>query len=268
MRFAYTLPDPAGYADWSEFEGDVIAARECGYDAIELQITDPTTFDRGRVLPVLKQQGMPFCAFQSGGSYATRGNCLSTADASVRARTMELLLRFVDLAAETEAVMVVGSLQGRLQNEPNRAVGTARIVEALHEVGEYATKQRATIAFEPVNQLEVGFHNTIAEVEALVRRFNLPGFRMMVDSFHMNIEERDLLDPLASCADLLRHVHLVETNRNVLGAGHCPTHAFVNELHRLGYRGIYSLGVYTTPYSRRDCIRRCSSELPRGISRT
>ena len=262
MRYAYTLPDPAGYAEWSEFEGDVAAIRECGYDAVELQITDPAAFDHARVPAVLARHGLPFCAFQTGGSYATRGNCLSTPDAAVRARTRNLLLRFVDLAARTGAVMVMGSLQGRLRDEPDRAAGTARIVEALQEIGDYATRQGATVALEPVNQLEVGFHNTIAEVEALVRRLDLPGFRMMVDSFHMNIEERGFLEPLARCADLLRHVHLVETNRDVLGAGHCPTAAFVAELRRLGYQGLCSLGVYTTSHPRRECMRLCRAELP------
>ena len=54
-----------------------------------------------------------------------------------------------------------------------------------------------TLAFEPVNHGEVGFHNTIAEVADLVRSLNLPGRAMMVDTFHMNIEEQDLLAPLA-----------------------------------------------------------------------
>ena len=137
------------------------------------------------------------CAFQTGSTYYSRGNCLCTADETVRRRTIELLKSFVDLASRWNAVIVFGSLQGRLSDEPDRQAGEARIREAIREVGQYAVEQRATIAFEPVNHGEVGFHNTIAEAAGLVRSLNLPGVRMMIDTFHMNIEERDMLAPLA-----------------------------------------------------------------------
>ena len=87
-----------------------------------------------------------------------------------------------------------------------------------------------TLAFEPVQHGEVGFHNTIAEVAELVRGLNLPGLRMMVDTFHMNIEEKDMLAPLAGIRDILAHVHLSETNRDVLGTGHWPTAAFLGRV--------------------------------------
>jgi sugar phosphate isomerase/epimerase len=257
MRFSYVLPDPAAYRDGTEFEGDVACIRQAGYDAVELQIADPAQFDEPRVRAVLDRAGLPMCAFQTGGTYATRGNCLSTGDAAVRNRTLALLRSFVDLADRWKSVMVFGSLQGRLRDEPLRDVAEARIRDALREVGAYATARRVTIAFEPVNQLEIGFHNTIAAAAQLVRGLNLPGVRLIVDSFHMNIEERDMLVPLAGVADLLAHVHLSETNRDVLGTGHGDTGAFLGELRRLGYAGYCSVGVYNTHRSRRDCIVEC-----------
>ncbi|MEI6083162.1 MAG: tetratricopeptide repeat protein [Verrucomicrobiota bacterium] len=94
------------------------------------------------------------CAFQTGASYATRGNCLATANDAVRERTEKLLLSFVELAARWNAVIVFGSLQGRLKDEPDRVVGEARITRAMHTIGEQATARGVTITFEPVNHLE------------------------------------------------------------------------------------------------------------------
>jgi D-psicose/D-tagatose/L-ribulose 3-epimerase len=263
MRFSYVLPDPASYRDWTEFEGDVACVQQSGYDAVELQIADPAQFDEPRVRAVLDRIGLPMCAFQTGSSYATRGNCLSTADAAVRDRTLALLRSFVDLADRWKSVIVFGSLQGRLKDEPRRDLAEARIVDALRDVGAYATACRVTVAFEPVNQLEVGFHNTIAAGAALVRGLNLPGVRLMVDTFHMNIEEQDMLAPLAGVADILVHVHLSETNRDVLGAGHWGTRAFLAELRRLGYAGYCSVGVYNSERSRRDSIAECRRAIQR-----
>ena len=263
MRFSYVLPDPASYRDWSDFDGDLACMKEAGYDAVELQIADPALFDEDRVRRSLQRAGYAMCAFQSGSTYSSRGNCLSTADETVRRRTIALLKSFVDLASRWNAVIVFGSLQGRLSDEPNREAGTARIREAIREAGEYAVEKRVTIAFEPVNHIEIGFHNTIAEAAALVRSLNLPGVRLMIDAFHMNIEEKDMLAPLPAIRDILAHVHLSETNRDVLGTGHWPSTAFLAKLDGMGYRGYCSVGVYQTQRPRRECIRQCMDELRR-----
>ena len=263
MRFAYVLPGPGSYERWSEFDADLARMKEAGYQAVELQVADPAQFDADRAARSLERLGLPLCAVQTGGTYATRGNCLCTADEAVRRRTIALLRTFVDFAASWKPVLVLGSLQGARKDEPDRPTGERRIREALREVGRRATDRGVTIAFEPVTHEEVGFHNTIAEVEHVVREADLPGLRMMVDTFHMNIEERDMLAPLAGVADILAHVHLSETNRDVLGEGHWPTAAFLAELERIGYRGCCSVGVYNTRRPRRECISRCMEFLRR-----
>jgi D-psicose/D-tagatose/L-ribulose 3-epimerase len=158
---------------------------------------------------------------------------------------------------------VFGSLQGRLRDEPNRQAGEARIRQAIREVGEYAVERRATIAFEPVNHGEVGFHNTIAEVAELVQSLNLPSVRLMIDTFHVNIEERDVLAPLGAIRDILAHVHLSETNRDVLGTGHWPTAGFFARLAEISFAGHCSVGVYNSRSPRRECIGQCMAELRR-----
>ena len=91
MRFSYVLPDPVSYRDWAEFEGDLACVKQAGYDAVELQIADPAAFDEARVRQGLEAAGLPLCAFQTGASYATRGNCLCSPDVAVRQRTISLL---------------------------------------------------------------------------------------------------------------------------------------------------------------------------------
>ena len=257
MRLSYVLPEPAAYADWSEFEGDLACMKEAGYDAVELQIADPSDFDEKRVRRSLDACVYAMCAFQTGSTYYSRHNCLCRVENSVRRRTVELLKAFVELASRWNSIVVFGSLQGRLSDEPNRSAGALRIRDMIGEVGGYASELGVTLAFEPVQHGEVGFHNTIAEVSELVRSLNLPGLRMMVDTFHMNIEERDLLEPLAAVSDILAHVHLSETNRDVLGAGRWPTAAFLARLEQIGYGGYCSVGVYNTRLDRRTCIQRC-----------
>ena len=261
MKFSYVLPDPDSYRAWSEFDADLACMKAAGYDAVELQIVDPAIFDEERVRRSLQRVDYTMCAFQTGSTYYSRGNCLCTADPAIRRRTIELLKSFVDLASRWKATIVFGSLQGRLSDEPDREVGAARIREAVREVGEHAVGKQVTIAFEPVNHSEVGFHHTIAEVAGLVRALDLPSVRMMIDTYHMNIEEQDMLAPLAAIRGMLAHVHLSETNRDVLGQGHWPTAAFLEALAGIGYGGYCSIGVYNTRRPRRECIVECMARL-------
>jgi 5-keto-L-gluconate epimerase len=261
MKLSYVLPDPSTYSNWGDFDADLDCMRAAGYDAVELQIADPAMFDEDRVRRSLQRVDYAMCAFQTGSTYATRGNCFCTADETVRRRTIELMKSFVDLASRWNAIIVSGTLQGRLRDEPNRQAGGARVRAALQELAEYAVAKRAVIAFEPVNHGEVGFHNTIAEAAEFVRSVNLPSLRLMIDTFHINIEEKDVTAPLDGIRDILAHVHLSETNRDVLGTGHWPTAAFFARLAEIDYAGHCSIGVYNTRRPRRECILQCMAQL-------
>jgi sugar phosphate isomerase/epimerase len=261
VPFSYVLPNPAGYGRWDDFLSDLACVKQAGYDAGELQIPDPTEFDEVRVFRALEAVDLPLCALQTGGTYASRGNCLCTADETVRRRTIALLKSFVELAVRSGSLLVLGLLQGRLCDEPDRAVGAARVRNAVREVGELASQRGVTLAFEPLQHAESGFHNTIGEVAQVIRELNLPGVRILVDTFQMNIEERDMLAPLPPIRDLLAHVHLCETNRNVLGTAHWPTVSFLRQLQAIGYRGYCSIGIYNTTFPRQECITRSMAVL-------
>jgi 5-keto-L-gluconate epimerase len=257
MKYSYVLPDPGSYTSWVEFDADLACMKQSGYDAVELQIPDPAELDEPQLRKSLDKVRFSLCAFQTGSTYTTRGNCLAKSDPAIRQRTIDLLKSFVDLASRFNSVIVFGSLQGRACDEPDLAAGRKRIVETMTVIGEYATRKNVTLAFEPVNHLEVAHHHTIDSVARLVRSINQPGLKMMIDSFHMNIEEKDILAPLPAIKDIIAHVHLSETNRDILGRGHWNTAAFLNELQKIDYTGYCSIGVYNTNSSRKECIQQC-----------
>jgi D-psicose/D-tagatose/L-ribulose 3-epimerase len=265
MHFSYVLPDPASYSDWRRFDDDLAAMRCAGYEAVELQIADPMRFDDVRVRHSLDAVGYRLCAIQTGGTYATLGNCLATSNDSIRHPTTDLFRRFIDLAAPWPAVLVFGLLQGRLADEPDRAAGRRRIEEALADLGRYAEKLGVTIAVEPVCPALAGFFNTVDDVAALVRRLDLPNVRLMIDSQQMSLAEPLLPVPLGPIRDILTHVHLSETNHDILGTGHWDTGGFLRDLTQIGYNGLCSIGVYRTQSSRAEAMSRCMDVIRRQI---
>jgi D-psicose/D-tagatose/L-ribulose 3-epimerase len=101
-----------------------------------------------------------------------------------------------------------------------------------------------TVVFEPVNHLQVGFNHTVAEVMNMVQRVNSPALRPMVDTIHMNIEERSVTEPIHRVGKNLAHVHLCETNGAMLGTGHLDVPAVVSALTEIRYQGYVSVKIY------------------------
>ena len=135
-------------------------------------------------------------------------------------------------------------LQGFRSDEPDEDVANARIADGLRAVARAATAKGVDMVVEPVNHLQVGFHNSVAEVRALCARVGSPALRPMVDTIHMNIEDPSLTQPIVDCGADLRHVHLCESNGALFGTGHIDFAAVLDTLEQIDYDGFASIKVY------------------------
>ena len=149
MELSYVLPDPGSYRDWGEFDGDLACMKRAGYDAVELQIADPAEFDEPRVRRSLAAAGYAMCAFQTGSTYSSRGNCLCTADGRCGGgpSTCSVVRRS---GGPVEVADRLRLAPGAAQRRAGPRRRQRRIREAVREVGRYATEQGVTLAFEPV----------------------------------------------------------------------------------------------------------------------
>ena len=93
--------------------------------------------------------------------------------------------------------------------------------EGLREAAEGARKCGVTLVAEYLNRFEIYLLNCCADAARMVKDVNHPNFRMMYDTFHANIEEKDITAALAGCADVMIHVHISENDRSTPGKGGC-----------------------------------------------
>jgi len=121
--------------------------------------------------------------------------------------------------------------RGRTQEEWSHAV------EGLREVGRYAEEVGVTVAVECINRFETYFVNTVADLKKLVVEVDQPRIRMMFDTFHANIEEKDTYKALKSCGKYLAHVHISENDRGIPGTGQIPWKEVKKALRELKYKG-------------------------------
>jgi len=216
---------------------------DLGYGGVELQLAHPFGIGLDRLEHLLASHGLVVPSFLTGEAYSD-GLCLSSPYPNIRRATVDRLIGYLPTVKRFNAIMVVGLLQGRLSDEANVDVALARIENGLKYVVEAAEKAQVDVVVEPVNHLQVGFHNSVGEVRALIARIGSPALRPMVDTLHMNIEEGSLTDPIRACGAELRHVHLCESHGGRFGTGRVDFPSVLGTLQRIAFREWCSVKVY------------------------
>ncbi|MCP3993663.1 MAG: sugar phosphate isomerase/epimerase [bacterium] len=246
-------PTPADFAPLlfaGEWEAALDAAVELGYDAIEMSLRDSTDPVVVACNEGLGKHGLRLSAIATGQSFYSDGWSLTTGDPAVRTRLDERMLRMVDMAAPWEAMVVIGGVRGELTGtESERTDQYRRFVESVHRYATYALPLKVSLAVEPINRYETNLVATIDQAMAVVDEVDLPNVGVLADTFHMNIEERDLAGALRSAGDRLLHVQLTDSNRLAAGQGHIDFAALAAELRRINYQGYLSAETLPEPDS-------------------
>jgi len=113
----------------------------------------------------------------------------------------------------------------------------AVLLEGLAELGEHAAREGATLALEPLNRYEDHMVNRLEQAVELVDAVGLASVRVLADTYHMNIEEDDLVRPVYEVGDRLGYVHIGENHRGYLGSGHLDLQGFFHALADIRYTG-------------------------------
>ncbi len=242
MKISMLSYEPIGTV--AELDRRMALVKSLGYAGIELTATHPLGYAIEEVESLVARHGLPVVSLLSGWSYANEGLCLSSPDAGVRERAVERLRGYVRLAGRLRAVLVVGMMQGLRSDEPDGEVANGRIAECLKSVSDDAEREGVSIVLEPVNHFQVGFNHTAAEARAVAERAGSRAVGYMLDTIHMNIEERSLLDTIREHGREIRHFHLCETNGGPFGTDGLDFPAVLATLDRSGYDRIASAKVY------------------------
>lgn len=223
-------------------------AAKWGADGVELLTTNPKELKAEEILALVRQNGLQVAAVASGGMAFALGLTLLNADAAIAAQAKTRLYDLIDFAAALEApVVTIGSFRGRSAWVGGQ--GKAILRDILGEAAGYANKKSIRLALEAINRFEGDFLANTAEVLAFTSQVNQPALGLLLDTFHVNIEEASWTEPfrVAMQAGKLYHVHLGDNNRLPPGAGLIDFPAIVATLHETGYTGYLSAELLCKP---------------------
>ena len=205
-----------------------------GYDGLEIS-GEPQGFDAGQVRSLLDENGLECWG---AVTLMTGGRDLLHEDPYVRLGSVQYVkdcLSFV-AALDGKIVTVVPSTVGKIvpMASPEDEWGWA--VDGLKECQAHAEEVGVRIGLEPLNRFETYFLNRCDQALALADAVG-GNCGVALDTFHMNIEESDLLEAIRAAGDRLVDFHVADNNRMPPGYGALDWDAIARELQGIGYEG-------------------------------
>lgn len=161
-------------------------------------------------------------------------------DAEVRKHARAHLLHCIETASEMGAHLICGPVYAPIGYLPGRRRNSEEwnwAVECFQSLGNTLDGHAMTLAIEPVNRSETFFLNTASEVSDLCDAIGHPRVGATIDTFHANIEEKNLPAAVDTLGPLLKHLHVSENDRGLVGSGHVDFAGIVQVLRRIEYRG-------------------------------
>jgi D-psicose/D-tagatose/L-ribulose 3-epimerase len=217
-----------------------------GYDAVEIPVEYPEKINAKIVSTALKDNGLlPIVCGAFGPS-----RDLTHDDASVHQTCFNYIVQCFDLCNAWDAKFLAGPMysavgKARMVSPEQRQKEWALAVANLHKVCKLAAERQLEIALEPLNRFESDLINTAEDLMRLINDINHPAAKVLLDGFHMNIEERDLERAIVTAGDKLIHVQVSENYRGTPGTGQTAWSSFSKGLQRINYQGVVSIESFT-----------------------
>jgi D-psicose/D-tagatose/L-ribulose 3-epimerase len=215
-----------------------------GFDSVEVPIfetSDAKPYER--LGKKLKELGLGATAVTVMGPEA---NPISP-DPTIRKAAVAYLDRVLELGSLFGCEVLAGpthSAIGVFSGEGPTADEFSRGVETLRLAAEKAETYKIKIAVEYLNRFENYFLTTAADTARFVRAVDHPSLKMMYDSFHSHIEEKDQRAAIASCAAETIHFHVSENDRGIPGTGQVDWEGYWAGVKASGFDGYATIEAF------------------------
>jgi sugar phosphate isomerase/epimerase len=222
------------------FAENVAKIAAWGYEGVELAVRDPSLMNAAEVERIVSANGLTAPAIGTGQAWNEERISFTSNEPMVRRQAIERVKQHVPLAAHLGALIVIGLIRGMTPAGQEHEQSLQFFLEGMEECSSSAAAEGVRIAIEPLNRYETDLLNTAEEGVEFIHRVGARNLGLVLDTFHMNIEEVDINMSIRANAQHLFHFHVADSDRWYPGAGHIDFPSILNTLHESGYRGFVS----------------------------
>jgi D-psicose/D-tagatose/L-ribulose 3-epimerase len=221
--------------------------KKMGFDLIEFGIESTSDLDYGRAAGIAKDNGLAVSVCAAMGP----DRDLIHPDAAIRDNGVAYVRHCIEAAKTVGASNVVGPLYSAVgrtwqSTDEERKRDTDLLVDQLKKLSAHAGDHGVTLCVEPLNRFETSFMNLAQQAIEVVDRVGHPACGILLDTFHMNIEERSIGDALRAAGKRVKHVHGCENDRGAPGSGHVPWNEVRDALKAINYDGPVVIESFTS----------------------
>jgi len=232
-------------SEWSEEALGVAIKRsaDVGYDLIEVPIRNAAEFDLNRIGRVIESAGLAVrCSMALRRGYDIGGESEEEREAG-----KALLINMVEACDRIGSHYLGGVLHEPLGHprEGRSEEVMRRVGEAIEEVAVIAGRYGIELGLEITNRYETGRLNTIADGMRFIEGLGADNVSLLLDTFHMHLEERDIVEAVTSAEGAIGYVQVGESHRGELGAGLFDFGEFFRALRFVGYGGPITFEAFT-----------------------
>jgi len=221
--------------------------RKWGFDSVEIALEDPSHIDAATVRKALADNGL-VCASMCGAFGPDR-------DLRGSKKDQQTAVDYIKAVLDVMAAVGTPVLAGPLYSAVGRAEATEReeyrrqwdtVVGHLKTLAAYAADRKIKLAIEPLNRYETDFINTCEQAMQMVDDVDSEAISVHLDSYHMNIEEKNLAAAIRRAGKKLGHFHSCGTDRGTPGNDHTDWTPIVAAIKEIGYDGSIVIESFTT----------------------
>ncbi|HBD01873.1 MAG TPA: sugar phosphate isomerase/epimerase [Lachnoclostridium sp.] len=253
MKLCYQVatPDVAVTDSVTAYQGALSESFQAlaglGYDGVELMTLDPSRLDWEEVKAEARKNRLSVALVCTGEIFGQLGLSYTDPRAEIRAEAIRRSREIIDFACFLGADINIGRVRGQYSRELSREETEELAVEAFQELSEYAKPRDVKIALETVTIMQTNFINTLEEGARLVDRVDRGNFKLMMDVFHLNLEEKDICEAIRRYSSYNIHVHLADNNRRYPGSCGLNFEKIINTFKECGYEGNFCTEIYQIP---------------------
>ena len=231
-------------ADWSEnMDEHVKLAADLGFAGVEISLLGMSDQKISNLRSLIQDNGLGVTCT----SGLSKEHDLASGDSEIHSKSIDYLHWAIETTAGLGSNLLTGVLYapwGYFVPE-KKAERVVRAAEGLASLHQSLVDHHVVLGLEAINRFETDLVNTAAEAASLAHLTGSSNIGVLLDAFHMNMEEKDIRAALNVVGSMLVHFHCVENDRGVPGSGHTPWSSIFDGLRDINYTGWLTMEMFT-----------------------